>query len=179
VEQVVGGATLVVFVSLFLPWFGFDSLGARMSLSGTGAHGYLVVVALLAILIAGYLLQRSGGREFGSPRPGAPGTVLAAAAGLQFAGVATGFADRPMPGLSWEFGAYLTMTAAAAAFGSALLPVLSTRQAGPGRLGDPLADQGGRSQPGQLPALAGEVRLVGVARVGRERRQVTTRCRRS
>jgi hypothetical protein len=132
VEQTAGGATLIVLGSLFLPWFGFDNLGAQISFSGTGAHGYLVAVALLAVLITGYLLQRSGGQEFGFTLPVAPPTVLIAAAGLQFAGVAVGFAERPIPGLSWKFGAYLTLIAAAAAFGSALMPVWRSRQADPG-----------------------------------------------
>jgi hypothetical protein len=131
VEQMTGSATLVVFVSLFLPWFGFDSLGARISVSGTGAHGYLVVVALLAVLTAGYLLQRSGWQELPFTVPVAPETVLIGAAGLQFAGVAIGFADRPGP--SWQFGAYLALIAAAAALGAALIPVLlRSWRAGPG-----------------------------------------------
>jgi len=41
-DQAVGGASLVVLISLFLPWFGFSTLGASISISGTTAHGYLV-----------------------------------------------------------------------------------------------------------------------------------------
>ena len=58
-DQTVGGASLVVLVSLFLPWFGFGTLGANISVAGTTAHGYLVVVVITALLIAGYLLLRS------------------------------------------------------------------------------------------------------------------------
>lgn len=132
VEQTAGGATLIVLVSLFLPWFGFADLGT--SVSGTGAHGYLVIEVLLAVLMTGYLLQRSGWEEFPFRLPVAPETVLIAGAGLQFAGVAIGFADVPMPGLSWEFGAYLALIAAAAALGAALMPVLRSRPSRRGRV---------------------------------------------
>jgi hypothetical protein len=128
-EQAAGGATLVVLVSLFLPWFGLDDPGTSTSVSGTGAHGYLVIVALLAVLTAGYLLQRSGREQFPLGLPVAHETVLMAGAGLQFAGVAIGFADVPAAGLRWKFGAFLALIAAAAALGAALVPVLRSRQA--------------------------------------------------
>ena len=57
-DQTVGAASLVVLVSLFLPWFGFGTLGANISVAGTTAHGYLVIVVIVALLMAGYLLLR-------------------------------------------------------------------------------------------------------------------------
>ena len=132
VEQTAGGATLIVLVSLFLPWFGFADLGT--SVSGTGAHGYLVIEVLLAVLMTGYLLQRSGWEEFPFRLPVAPETVLMAGAGLQFVLVAIGFADVPMAGLSWQSGAYLALIAAAAALGAALMPVLRSRPSRRGRV---------------------------------------------
>ena len=136
VEQTAGGATLIVLVSLFLPWFGFADLGT--SVSGTGAHGYLVIEVLLAVLMTGYLLQRSGWEEFPFRLPVAPETVLIAGAGLQFVLVAIGFADVPMAGLSWQSGAYLALIAAAATLGAALMPVLRSRPSrrGPVETGD-------------------------------------------
>lgn len=118
VEQTAGGATLIVLGSLFLPWFGLGSV----SDSGTGTHGYLVLVILLAVLMAGYLLQRSGRPEFPFSLPVRHETVLITAAGAQFLLVAVGFADMPIPGLHREFGAYLALIAAAAAVGAALIP---------------------------------------------------------
>jgi len=129
-ERTAGGATLIVLMSLFLPWFGLAGLGS--SISGTGAHGYLVIVVLLAVLMAGYLLQRSGWEAFPFRLPVTPETILIAGAGLQFAGVAIGFADVPIAGLSWDFGAYLALIAAAAALGAALTPVLRSRPSRPG-----------------------------------------------
>jgi len=123
-DQAVGGASLVVLISLFLPWFGFSALGATLSVSGTTAHGYLVLVVLTALLIAGYLLLRSGWGEFPFPLPVAHETLLLAGTGGQFLLVLAGFLDVPLPGLGWEIGAYLAVAAAALA---ALPAALSAR----------------------------------------------------
>jgi hypothetical protein len=126
VEQAAGGATLIVLISLFLPWFGF---GANASVSGTAAHGYLAIVVLLAVLMAGYLLQRSGRDEAGFRLPVAPETLLLAGAGLQFAAVVIAFCEVPPSGHNREYGAYLALIAAAAAGGAAAIPPIRSRQA--------------------------------------------------
>jgi hypothetical protein len=95
VEQTAGGATLIVLISLFLPWFGF---GANASVSGTAAHGYLVIVVLLAVLTAGYLLLQSGRQEFPSPLPASHQILLLTVTGLQFLLVAIAFFDVPAAG---------------------------------------------------------------------------------
>jgi hypothetical protein len=123
----VGGASLVVLISLFLPWFGFSALGASISISGTTAHGYLVLVVITALLIAGYLLLRSGWGEFPFPLPVAHETLLLAGTGLQFMLVLAAFLDVPLPGLGWEIGAYLAVAAAALAALPAALPALRSR----------------------------------------------------
>jgi hypothetical protein len=129
-DQAVGGASLVVLVALFLPWFGFSTLGAGISVSGTSAHGYLVLVVITALLIAGYLLLRSGWGEFPFPLQVAHEALLLAGTSLQFLLVLTGFLDVPLAGLGWETGAYLALIAAALAAAPAAVPVLRSR---PGR----------------------------------------------
>jgi hypothetical protein len=120
VKQAAGGATAIVLVSLFLPWFGLGTF----SESGTGTHGYLVIVILLAVLMAGYLLtpQRLRFRQE---------SALIVAAGAQFLLVAVGFAKMPMPGLHREFGAYLALIAAGAALGVAVGPAVIRRKEAP------------------------------------------------
>ena len=118
-DQAAGGASLVVLISLFLPWFGFSALGNRISVSGTTAHGYLVLVVITALLIAGYLLLRSGWGEFPFPRPIAHEMLLLAGTSGQFLLVLAGFLDVPLAGLGWETGAYLAVIAAGLAAGAA------------------------------------------------------------
>jgi hypothetical protein len=130
-EQTAGGATLIVLISLFLPWFRFAELGTSISISisGTTAHRYLVVVVLLAVLTAGYLLWRSGWEEFPLSLPITHEALLLAAVGLQMAIVAIAFLDLPVPGLSREIGAYLALIASAVAVGPAVLSAIRSRQA--------------------------------------------------
>jgi hypothetical protein len=127
-DQAVGGASLVVLIALFLPWFGFSAPGA--SVSGTTAHGYLVLVVITALLIAGYLLLRSGWGEFPFTLPVAHETLLLAATGGQFLLVLAGFLDVPLAGLGWEIGAYLAVAAAALA---TLPAALAARRSRPRR----------------------------------------------
>jgi hypothetical protein len=126
-DQAVGGASLVVLISLFLPWFGFSALGASLSISGTTAHGYLVLAVITALLIAGYLLLRSGWGEFPFPLPVAHESLVLAGTGVQFLLVLAGFLDVPLAGLGWEIGAYLALAAAALAMLPAVLPALRPR----------------------------------------------------
>jgi hypothetical protein len=123
-EQVSGSASLIVLLSVFLPWFGFDELGADISISGTTAHSYLVIVVITALLLAGYLLLRAGWDEFPVSLPLAPELMLLAGASLQFALVLVGFADVPLSGLGWEIGAYLALIAATAAVAPLVSPAL-------------------------------------------------------
>jgi len=115
-DQAVGGTSLVVLISLFLPWFGFSALGVSISVSGTTAHGYLVLAVITALLITGYLLLRSGWGEFAFPLPVAHETLLLA-----------GFLAVPLAGLGWEIGAYLAVAAAALATLPAALAVRRSR----------------------------------------------------
>ena len=128
VERTAGLATLIVLISLFLPWFGFDALGTNITVSGTAAHEYLIIVVLLAVLMAGYLLWRSGWEEFPVSLPITHEVLLLIATGLQFVLVAVAFSDVPVAGLSREFGAYLALIASVAAVGLAAGPGLRSRQ---------------------------------------------------
>jgi hypothetical protein len=142
VEQMTGGATLIVLISLFLPWFGFDEIGTSISISGTTAHGYLAIAVLVEVLLAGYLLWRSGWEEFPVSLPITHEVLLLIATGLQFVLVAVAFLDVPVAGLSRKFGAYLALIASVAAVGLAAGPGLRSRQRSADR--PALADRSGR-----------------------------------
>ncbi len=48
VERLVGGATLVLFISLFLPWFGFKFALGTVNRDGLTSHGYLWVTLFIS-----------------------------------------------------------------------------------------------------------------------------------
>jgi len=128
VDQTVGGASLVVLISLFLPWFGVTLLGSTVTISGTSTHGYLVLDVIVAIVLIAYLVLRSGWDEFPVNLPVAHAPLLLIGTGLQFLLVVIGFFDIPS-GLSWEIGAYLALIGSVAAAGPVIIPAIRSWQA--------------------------------------------------
>jgi len=128
VDQTVGGASLVLLISLFLPWFGFSGFDGAFSVSGTSTHGYLVIVVILALLMMAYLVMRSGRDKFPVNLPIAHAPLLLIGTGLQLLLVVIGFLAKPS-GLSWEIGAYLGLIAAITAAGPVIVPAIRSWQA--------------------------------------------------
>ena len=128
VDQTVAGASLLVFIALFLPWFGISVLGGSFSISGMTAHGYLAIVLILAVVLICYVLLRSGWAEFPVNLPIAHAPLLLIGTGLQFLLVLIGFLDKPAAGLSWEFGAYLALLGAAGAAAPVVIPAVRSWQ---------------------------------------------------
>ncbi len=128
-EQTVAGASLVVFISLFLPWFGISGFGGTFTISGTSAHGYLYLVVILALLIFAYLVARAGWDQLPLDLPIAHGPLLLIGTGLQFLLVFIGFIIKPASVLSWEIGAYLALIAAAVAAAIMIIPAVRSWQA--------------------------------------------------
>lgn len=128
VDQTVGGASLVLLISLFLPWFGFSGFDGAFSISGTSTHGYLVIVVILAVLMMAYLVIRSGWDKFPVNLPIAHAPLLLIGTGLQLLLVLIGFLAKPS-GLSWEIGAYLGLIAAITAAGPVIVPAIRSWQA--------------------------------------------------
>jgi hypothetical protein len=128
-DQVVAGASLIVFISLFLPWFGSDLFGDDVSASGMSAHGYLVIPIIVELVMVVYLLLRAGWDEFPFSLPIAHAPLLLVGTALQFLLVLTGFADNPGSGLSWEPGAYLALIASVVAAAPVVVPAVRSWQA--------------------------------------------------
>ena len=125
-DQLTGGATLVLLVSVFLPWFGTNGGFFNVSVDGMW-HGYMVIDVILAIAIVGYLVLRAG---FGSLPFGlsgaAAGRLLAGAAGLNLLLAAVSFATKPV-GTSWQYGAYVGLAAAIVAVALPVRSVMAAR----------------------------------------------------
>jgi hypothetical protein len=128
VEQTVGGASLIVLISMFLPWYGISILGQSFTVGGTSAHGYLVIPVIVAVLLIGYLVLRSGWDELPANLPIAHAPILLIGTGLQFLLVIIGFFDKP-GSVDWEIGAYLALLASVAAAGPVIIPAVRSWQA--------------------------------------------------
>jgi len=125
VDQIVGVASFVVLISIFLPWYTV-SLGAFGSVSGSGTdvHGWLWLVFVLDLAIIAYLVLRAGWEESQSPVrvPVAHDRLLMAAAGLQLLLVLIALLDMPS-GVGLDWGAFLGLLAALAAAAVLVPPV--------------------------------------------------------
>jgi len=126
-DRVTGAATLVLLVSLFLPWFGTDGDFFSVSVDGMW-HGYMVIVLILAVAILGYLVLRAGlgSLPFG-PSATAAGYLLAGAAGLNLLLAVVSFATRPAV-TSWQYGAYIGLAAAIVALPAPVRSALAARR---------------------------------------------------
>ena len=127
-DQVTGGATLVLLVSLFLPWFGTDAAFFSVSVNGMW-HGYMVIDLILAVAILGYLVLRAGvaSLPFGLSATAA-GRLLAGAAGLNLLLAVVSFVTKPA-GTSWQYGAYAGLAAAIVAVIGPIRSVMAARHA--------------------------------------------------
>ncbi len=137
----IGFTTVVVLISLFLPWFTATVVSGSRTLtgtiSGTSSHGFLwlvfaLVLTALAILIAPEALDRAPVR-LPSPRQ-----LLIGASGLSLLLVLLAFVAKPaattvgspagFAGLqlqvgttfSWSYGAFTALIAAALAFAATI-----------------------------------------------------------
>lgn len=123
-DRIAGAATIVLFVSLFLAWFGITVIGITVTASGVSAHGYLYIVMIICILIVAYLVLRAGWDELpgGINLPHLVTMMVATLINLVL--VFIGFIDKPGgSGVGWEFGAFLGLIAAIVAAPYAIPPL--------------------------------------------------------
>jgi hypothetical protein len=124
-------ATVVLFISLFLSWFGISVIGITVTASGVSAHGYLYIVMILSILIVAYLVLRAGWEEL----PGGINlphlTTMMTATLVNLVIVFIAFIFKPGgSGVGWEFGAFLALIAAVVAAAPYAVPQLRAKTMG-------------------------------------------------
>lgn len=110
-DRIVAGASAVLLVSLFLPWFGLSFLGATVTFDALASHGYLSVVLIVCIAILGYLILRTSSLRILS-RPRTHDRFLLGATAVNFVVVLIGFLSTPGstfvgPLLNREYGAFV------------------------------------------------------------------------
>ena len=129
VDQVVGVSSLILIITLFLPWFGVSLGGYSASESGFDAHGYLIIPLLTAIALIAYLVMRAGWDHLPWKLPIEHAPLLLVGTGIQALIVLLAFLFKP-PGTDWQFGAYLGLLAALVACGAAVMPAINSMQGG-------------------------------------------------
>jgi hypothetical protein len=117
-DLVIGGASIVTLISVFLPWFGVPGF----STSGMSLHGYLVIPLLAALALLGYLVLRAGWATPPVKLPIAHAPLLLVGTGVQLLFVLIAFLQSD--GLGHQFGSYLALLAALIACGVIAVPVI-------------------------------------------------------
>jgi hypothetical protein len=133
-DRIVGGATIVFVISLFLPWFTVSDGVFSDSVNGLW-HGYMYIALILAFAVLAYLVLRAGFEQLPFKLPlGHEQAMLVATAAifvltvLSFvfkpAGASDAFAS---VNWGWSFGAVIGLAAAVAAVLPLGLPFLRSR----------------------------------------------------
>jgi len=130
-DQIVGGASLVLFISLFLPWF-TASAGTFGSGSVNGLwHGYMYIDLILALAILAYLVVRAGFEVQPFRLPVSSDQALLMATGLNLVLALISFVFKPagdgIVTVSWGIGAFIGLIAAIVAVAPLGVPFLRSR----------------------------------------------------
>jgi len=127
-DRIAGIASIVLFISLFLSWFGVSVIGITVTASGLSAHGYLYIVLILCILIVAYLVLRAGWDKLPISANVPHLTVMLVATLVNLVLVFIGFIFKPGgSGVGWEFGAVIALIAAIVAAAPFAVPQLRAK----------------------------------------------------
>ena len=125
-DQIVGGATLVLLIALFLPWFVASDAFITVSVNGLW-HGWEYITFLIALVLLAYLVMRAGFAKLPFNLPLPHEQLLLAGTGINLLLVVIGFLIRPGAGIGWGFGAFLGLIAAAVAAAPFAIPAIRAR----------------------------------------------------
>ena len=130
-DRIAGIASIVLFISLFLSWFGVSVIGITVTASGLQAHGFLYIVMILCILIVAYLVLRAGWDELPVSAKIPHLTVMMVFTIINLVIVFIAFIDKPGgSGVGWEFGAFVGLIAAVVAAAPYAVPQLRAKTMG-------------------------------------------------
>jgi hypothetical protein len=127
-DVVTGVGTVLLLISLFLPWYGVTLFGISAEADGLTGHGYLYIVLLLCLAILGYLGVRAASEDLSARLPLTHEQRLLIAVGLNTLLVLLAFLVKPDE-TGWRFGAFTGLLAAVVAILPLIAPVFRARQA--------------------------------------------------
>jgi hypothetical protein len=130
VDRLVGGGTLVLFISLFLPWFKVSFSFGSASASGLTVHGFLYITLILSLFVIGFVVAETLGLwTLPAESPVSRDQVLLGATAINFILVLIAFLDKPGGhGVGWDFGAFIGLIAAVVALFPLGWPLIQARR---------------------------------------------------
>lgn len=126
-DRIAGGATLLLFISLFLPWFTVSFGFASGSVNGLW-HGWMYITLILSILIVAYLVLRAGWDHLPISQEIPHVRAMQVATVVNLVLVVIAFIDKPGgSGVGWGFGAFLGLIVAIVAAAPYVIPQLRAK----------------------------------------------------
>ena len=136
-DRITGIATLVLLISIFLPWFSVSvgALGVTASASGSGtsAHGYLWLVFFISLVIIVYLGALALMEKLPFDLPIGHEQVLLILTGINFVITLIAWIFKPASGfgavkVSWAWGSFVGLIAAIVAVAPLAIPAIRARR---------------------------------------------------
>jgi hypothetical protein len=127
-DAITGISTLVLLISLFLPWYGVNVLGFSAQVDALTGHGYLYLVLFMCLAIGAYLVVSAGYAELPFHLPLSHPQRLLIGTGVNAALVLLAFLVKPGDS-GWRFGAFAGLLAALVAASPLIVPTLRDRRA--------------------------------------------------
>jgi zinc-ribbon domain len=123
-DRITGVATVVLVISLFLPWFSASTAFLTISFDGISYHGFLYIVLFLSLGLIGYLVARAGWDRLPVNFAIAHAPVMLVATLANLALVAIAFLLKPSGGFGWAIGSILALICAVVAAAPLAVPAL-------------------------------------------------------
>jgi hypothetical protein len=129
-DRIVGIFTLILFISLFLPWFKVTFSFVTASASGLSAHGYLYIVLILSLAILAFLAAEiSGVWKLPASSQLTREQVLLIATVINFVLVLIAFLFKPGgSAVGWDWGAFVALIASVLAALPLVVPAVQARR---------------------------------------------------
>jgi peptidoglycan/LPS O-acetylase OafA/YrhL len=129
-DRIVGTATIVLFISLFLPWFSVSFGGFSVSADGLTGHGYLYIPLFISIAVIALLgAQALGVWKVPDSLGVSRDQLLLVATVVSLVIVVLGFLLKPGgSAVGWSWGAFVGLAAAVVAALPLGRPALQARR---------------------------------------------------
>jgi len=131
VERITAIASLVLLISLFLPWFTYKFTYGSVSVDGLW-HGWMYIVFILCVAIVVNLVAKAGFREMPYKLPLPEAQLLLYATGINLVLSVVSFFDKPggigFSGIGWGFGSFIGIIAAIVAAFPTIVPAIQARR---------------------------------------------------
>jgi hypothetical protein len=122
-------ATLVLFISLFLPWFTYNTGAGTVSVDGLW-HGWMYVTLFISLAVIVYMLAKAGFNPMPVKLPIPEAQAILGATAINAVLSVIAFLSKPgggYSGIGWGFGAVIGIVAAVVAAVPTAVPAFQNR----------------------------------------------------